>query len=109
MKKLIQLVFFVPQTYTEKVLYSIGTIGAGKIGDYSHCSFSTSGLARFIPGESTNPFAGNKGELNKVIEDRVEILCERVKAKKIINEIKRIHPYEEVGFGIYPVLSEDDL
>jgi hypothetical protein len=43
-----------------------------------------------------------KGE---VIEERIEILCERKVIKNVIDAIKKVHPYEEVAFDIYPLES----
>ena len=105
----VQLVFFIPQDFTEKILTYIGRLGAGRIGKYSHCSFATGGWARFKPDDMAQPYYGKAGEIAKVREDRVEILCLRSEVKKIISEVKKLHPYEEVGFSIFPVLDECEL
>ena len=42
-------------------------------------------------------------------EERIEFICLKSKAKDIINEIKKVHPYEEVAFDIYPLLNENEL
>ena len=46
MKELVKLVVFVPEENADQIRESLGKAGAGKIGEYSHCSFSTSPFRR---------------------------------------------------------------
>ena len=87
----------------------MGNEGAGRIGNYNHCSFSIDGVGRYKPTEGAKPFIGEVGKFEEVVEERVECVCDRVKAKEVIAAIKKVHPYEEVAFDIYPLLSEEDL
>ena len=87
----------------------MGDAGAGNIGNYSHCSFSSDGVGRYKPVEGANPFIGQVGKFEEVVEERVECVCDKNKAKEVIASIKKVHPYEEVAFDIYPLLSEDEL
>lgn len=109
MGKLIKIVVFVPKTHTDVVRQAMGDAGAGKIGNYSHCSFSIDGFGRYKPTESAKPFIGEVGKFEEVAEERVECVCDRDKAKMVITAIKKVHPYEEVAFDIYPLLSEEEL
>lgn len=109
MSKLVKIVVFVPKTHTDVVRQAMGDAGAGRIGNYSHCSFSIDGIGRYKPTEGAKPFIGEVGKFEQVEEERVECVCDRVKAKKVIAAIKQVHPYEEVAFDIYPLLSEEDL
>lgn len=109
MNKLVKIVVFVPKTHTDIVRQAMGDAGAGKIGNYSHCSFSINGVGRYKPTEGAKPFIGEIGKFEEVQEERVECVCDRAKAKKLIAAIKKVHPYEEVAFDIYPLLSEEDL
>lgn len=105
----VKIVVFVPKTHTEIVRQAIGDAGAGKVGNYSHCSYSVDGIGRYKPIEGAKPFIGTVGKFEEVEEERIECVCDRTKAKQVIKAIRSVHPYEEVAFDVYPLLSENDL
>ncbi len=109
MPNLVKLVVFVPETHADAVRKAMGDSGGGKLGNYSHCSFSSGGIGRFKPLDGAHPAIGKVGRLEEVKEERVECICERGMAKKIIAAIKKVHPYEEVAFDIYPLILENEL
>lgn len=104
MVELIKIVVFVPETYADKVREAMGKAGAGKVGNYTYCSFTTKGIGRFIPGDGTNPAIGKAGKLEEVNEERIEIACEKYQVNTVIKAIKEVHPYEEVVIDLYPML-----
>ena len=108
MKK-VKIIVFVPLSHTDKVREAIGNAGGGIIGNYSHCSFSSSGIGRFKPNEKANPHIGKSGKLESVEEEKIEFICLQSHAKKIITKIKEVHPYEEVALDIYPLINEYEL
>ncbi len=87
----------------------MGDAGAGRIGNYSYCSFSVDGTGRYLPLEGAHPAIGSVGKFEEVPEERIECVCERQEAKKIIAAVRKVHPYEEISFDIYPLISEEDL
>lgn len=99
----------VPLEYADKVRDALGKAGAGLIGDYSFCSFSSSGQGRFLPNEQANPHIGKAGALEEVEEEHVEVVCERSVARQVIAALKEAHPYEEVIIDIVPLIDEDQL
>lgn len=105
----VKIVTFVPLDSADIVRDSLGTAGAGKIGEYSFCSFSLIGNGRFKPSDLANPHIGRPGELETVQEERIEVVCNRSSAREIIAAMKQVHPYEEVAFDIYPLISEENL
>lgn len=109
MGNLVKIVVFIPKIHAEIVRQAIGDTGAGKIGNYSHCTFSTSGIGRFKPLEGARPAIGEVGKIGEVEEERIEFVCERSIAKNVISAIKKVHPYEEVALDIYPLISEGEL
>ena len=100
---------FVPKTHTDIVRQAMGDAGAGIIGNYSHCSYSVDGVGRYKPMEGAKPFIGVVGKFEEVEEERIEYVCDKDKAKEVIAAMRKVHPYEEVAFDIYPLLSENDL
>lgn len=107
--KLVKIVVFVPKTHTDVVRQVMGDAGAGSIGNYSHCSYSADGVGRYKPLEGAHPLIGKVGKFEEVQEERIEYVCERSKAKGVIAAIRKVHPYEEVAFDVYPLISEEEL
>jgi len=105
MTELFKIVVFVPESHADAVRKAAGDAGAGKIGNYSRCSFSSKGTGRFLPEKGANPAIGNVGHLETVEEERIEMVCEKDKLQEVVNAIKQSHPYEEVALDIYPLLT----
>lgn len=99
----VTIVMTVPETHADVVRDAMGKAGAGKVGNYSYCSFSVKGTGRFRPDEGANPFIGQAGVLETVAEERIETVCQRERLKVVLEAIKKAHPYEETVIDIYPV------
>ena len=92
-----------PETHTDIVRGAMGKTGAGKIGNYSHCSFSSKGTGRFRPEDGATPHIGEVGKFEEVIEERIETVCSTEKLQEVIKAIKSVHPYDEVAMDVYPL------
>lgn len=103
LSKNVKIVIFVPETHTDIVREAMGKAGAGKIGNYTYCTFSTKGIGRFKPEQGANPHIGEVGTLEEVVEERIETVCEREKLDAVIDAIKSVHPYDEIAYDIYPL------
>lgn len=103
-----KLVVYVPRSHEEQVRKAIGEAGAGFIGAYSHCSFSTTGEGRFLPTEKTNPYIGQPGTLEVVEEVRIETIVPETIEKEVIRKMKKAHPYEEVAYDLYLLETKGD-
>lgn len=104
--KLVKLSVFVPITHEEKVRQAIGNAGAGHIGNYSHCTFTSSGMGTFTPLEGTSPFIGKQGQLEQTEEVKIESIMPESIRKSVISAMKKAHPYEEVAYDLYPLLNK---
>lgn len=107
MPNLIKIVVTVPEVNASELRKVIGGANGGKIGNYTHCSFSVSGIGRFKPEQGSHPAIGTIGKLEEVAEERIEFTCEETRAKEIIRTIRKVHPYEEPVIDIYPMLLVD--
>ena len=96
-----KLVTFVPQSHKEQVKDSIFAAGAGKIGNYSECSFEVNGQGNFKANEDAAPFVGEKNKRHTEDETRVEFIYPATLEKAIINALLKSHPYEEIAYDIY--------
>ncbi len=99
----VTIVITVPETHADVVRQTIGDAGAGKIGNYSYCSYSVKGIGRFMPNKDASPYLGEEGVLEELVEERIEVVCNRAVLEHVIEEIKKVHPYEETIIDIYPV------
>jgi len=107
--KRVKIVVTAPTSDTSAIRNALGAAGAGKIGEYTFCSFSVVGVGRFLPSDKANPHIGSAGNLESVDEERIEVECEKENAKDVIKVLKKHHPYEEPAIDIYPLLDEEDL
>jgi len=100
MKKF-KVVVFVPESHADALRQALGTAGAGKIGNYTQCSFSTKGVGRFMPMEGANPTVGEIGKRSEVAEERIETVCAEDTLQAVLEAIKAAHPYEEPATDVY--------
>lgn len=103
--KKVKFVVTVPITHADIVRKALGDAGAGKVGNYSHYSFSSKGAGRFLPLDGANPHIGNVGTPEQVEEERIEVDCDSAILKEVILEMKKVHPYEEVAYDVYPLFE----
>jgi dinuclear metal center YbgI/SA1388 family protein len=95
-----KLVTFVPQENAEEVRAAITDAGAGRIGDYDSCTFSTEGEGRFRPLDGATPAIGRVGEVEVVAEARVEAVVPRGRRREVLAALRSVHPYEEPAFDV---------
>ncbi len=96
----LKLVTFVPERDVERVSQAMFNAGAGKIGDYTQCSFRSSGTGTFLGNERTNPTIGRSGRLEETPELRLETVIPINKVSDVIAALKQSHPYEEPAFDL---------
>ena len=84
-------------------------MGAGVIGNYTHCSMSTKCIGTFIPNDHANLFLGEMGKMEYANEEKLEFVCDVFLVKEVLKKIREVHPYEEPGIDIFPLLDEKDF
>lgn len=98
-----KIVVFVPEGHADRVAQAMFDAGAGRIGEYTHCSFRIPGQGTFFGTESTSPRVGRRGRLERVDEIRLEAIARNSSVPQIVAALRRVHPYEEPAFDIYPL------
>lgn len=106
-QKLVKLTFFTPAEDAGRVLHALYQSGAGEIGNYAHCSFSTAGTGTFMPNEQADPTIGKAGQEESVQEIRSEVMFPDYLKNKILNTLKSVHPYEEVAYYLQDLKNEN--
>lgn len=103
-----KLITFVPTEHLEKVQKALFSAGAGNIGNYDSCSYTSEGTGTFKAGENTNPYVGEKGKLHYEKETKLETIFPTFLTGKIISALINSHPYEEPAYDIYPLNNKHD-
>lgn len=99
----------VPEQNLEDIRNAMCNAGAGIIANYSFCSTSTKCVGTFIPNDKAIPYIGNKNELEFVEEEKLEVICDIENVKKVIQELRKAHPYEEPAIDIVPLIDESQF
>ncbi len=92
--------FYVPISHAERVKEAMFNAGAGKLGNYEHCSFEFNGTGQFRPLAGSNPFLGQVSLLEKVEELKIEMICSKECLKEAIKALKDHHPYETPAYYV---------
>ena len=100
-----KLVWFVPREALDATREAVLAAGAGRIGEYTRCSWYTAGTGTFLGGEGTDPAIGDPGREQRASELRVETVVPAELAREVVAALKEAHPYEEVAFDLYPLAA----
>ena len=98
--KVFSLVVFVPTTHGNAVRAALAASGAGALGAYDSCTFTTAGTGRFRPLQGAQPFVGAVGALEEVQEERIETNVLGARLKAVLAAVRAAHPYEEPAMHI---------
>lgn len=96
-----KLSFYSPVSDAQRLKSLLWEAGAGNIGNYSHCSFSTTGQGTFMGNDDSKPSLGQKKVLNAEKEEKIEMILPLHLQNKILNTLFSEHPYEEVAYEIH--------
>ena len=102
----LKLVGFVPADDADLVRKAVFAAGAGVIGEYEHCSWSTGGQGTFFGREGTDPSAGQAGRDETVDELRLEVVFPRRLRRRVTGAYVSAHPYEEPAYDVIPLENE---
>jgi len=100
-----KLEFYVPQSHLQEVKNAVFEAGAGAFGDYDRCCWETSGTGQFRCCEDAVPFVGEPGNLEKIIEIKVEMICSDECIKKVLKSLISAHPYQTPAFQYWNVIG----
>jgi len=101
-----KIVVFAPPEAFEAISEAAFAVGAGRIGNYTHCSFRSDGAGTFQGGTGSRPATGQAGRLEQVQEMRVEVIAPRSSLPAVVTAVRAAHPYEEPPIDVYPLEPE---
>jgi hypothetical protein len=100
-----KLVWFVPREALDATREAVFAAGAGRIGDYTRCSWYTAGTGTFLGGAGTDPAIGEPGREQRASELRVETVVPAERVRQVVDALLAAHPYEDVAFDLYPLVE----
>lgn len=103
-----KLVTFVPNDAVEIVRAALCDAGAGRMGGYDGCSFTSQGQGTFRGDETTSPTIGKPGRLERVDEHRLEVHVPPACLEAVVSALRASHSYEMPAFDIYPLEPQTD-
>ncbi len=95
-----KLTVFVPLENVSEVQEALFKIGAGAIGNYSNCSFTSTGMGSFKGNDFSKPSIGKKNQLHIEEEIQLQLTFSSYLTSKVIQTLQKVHPYEEVAYEI---------
>jgi dinuclear metal center YbgI/SA1388 family protein len=106
--RLKKLVIYSPKEQAEEVKKAAWKAGAGSIGEYEECSFTSLGEGSFKPSGKANPSIGKAGELERVQEEKMEFVVEDWKLSSVIAAARKAHFYEEMAHDIFELSNQHE-
>jgi dinuclear metal center YbgI/SA1388 family protein len=101
-----KIITFVPPDHVEAVIDALAAAGAGHIGAYERCAFTSVGEGTFRAGEGAEPFVGRVGESASVPETRIEMVLVRPRRSAVLQALRSAHPYEEPAYDVLELAAE---
>ncbi len=99
----VKLIVYTPEKDKDKILKKLFSLGAGKFKNYDSYSFVSEGITTYRALKEAKPSFGKKNKITKVKEARIETICKQSEYKKIVQEIRKVHPYEEPALSVYKI------
>src|SRR5690554_422214 len=96
-----KLVTYTPSDNANQVRNALFEAGAGNIGNYDNCSFSSKGNGTYRGNEDSNQVVGEKNEFVSAEEIKIEVIFEKNFQNRILKALFGSHKYEEVAYEIY--------
>ncbi len=98
-----KLVVFVPPADLPRVAEAAFAAGAGRIGNYSECSYYTPGIGTFRGGRGARPTVGRAGRRQEAEELRLEMIVPAAKLGEVTAAVRGVHSYETPAMDIHPL------
>lgn len=104
----VKIVTFLPEAKADEARLALASAGAGRIGDYEVCSFTTHGTGTFFGQPGTAPAVGRSGQLERVPEARLEMVCSLRALPIALQTLRRFHPYQEPAIDVVQLLPKPE-
>lgn len=96
-----KIVVFVPAPDAQRLIDAMAAAGAGRLGDYERCAWTVEGDGTFRPLPGAHPAIGTVGDVERVVETRVEMVLPARARTDVLAAMRATHPYEEIAFDVF--------
>jgi hypothetical protein len=96
-----KLCFYVPDTHLNAVKTAVFGAGGGRVGQYDQCCWQVQGQGQFRALQGSQPFLGQLGQLEQVVEWKVEMVVADELIHDAVKAMKQQHPYETPAFDVW--------
>lgn len=103
-----KLVTFVTRAHEAALRQSLAAAGAGIIGAYQNCAFTSDGTGHFTASADASPFAGQAGLPNEIAETRIEMHVPFSRRGAVEAALLASHPYETPAYDLIPLVASPE-
>ncbi|HEY9570901.1 MAG TPA: Nif3-like dinuclear metal center hexameric protein [Metalysinibacillus sp.] len=103
---MMKLATFIPFAQAFELRDVLAKAGAGQLGDYDSCSYTTQGEGRYRALAGANPHVGEIGEIHTEAEQRIEVVFPKSMTGRIVKAMLQAHPYEEPAYDLVEMARE---
>jgi dinuclear metal center YbgI/SA1388 family protein len=93
-------VVMAPVDVADALVDAMAAAGAGRVGAYERCAWTSTGQGTFTPLEGATPAIGAVGRRETLPEVRVEMVASRGLRTRVVAAMRAAHPYEEPAFDV---------
>lgn len=101
----VQIELYIPDEYVEALREALNKVNVGRMGNYDNVLSITQVTGVWRPLDGANPFEGTVGEVTQSQECKVEVHCNWEDVPRALAAIRGVHPYEEPGINVIPLLN----
>lgn len=101
-----KLVTYTTPENAEKLRNALFKAGAGNIGNYENCSYSSQGTGTYKGTDESNPVIGERGEFIESDEIKIEVTFEKDLKNRVLKALFNNHIYEEVAYELYQLQNQ---
>lgn len=91
---------YAPRDALDRVISAMSSAGAGHVGDYERCAYTSSGTGTFLPTGGAEPTIGEVGTREVTPEDRLEMVAPPHLRGAVLAALRAAHPYEEPAYTV---------
>ncbi len=104
----LKLTTYAPRNHADAIRQTLFEAGAGHIGNYDSCSYSSDGRGTFRALTGASPYVGTPGRLHTENEERIEVIIPKALRRTVEAALIAVHPYEEPAYEFTAVNSGAD-
>ena len=104
-----KIITFVPAEHAPAVIDALAAAGAGHIGRYERCAFTSAGDGTYRPTAGAQPYLGSVGNIERVSEIKIEMVLDRSRRRAVRDALLAVHPYDEPAYDVYELAEVPDV